>query len=86
MRVTTIAVVIGLVWIAIMTVTPIVHASIIGDFGIGYNQGKIDANSDWYAGRTMSDTCPYSGVSATYSAGYTAGYLWAWNGFSASQP
>lgn len=44
------------------------HASIIGDFGIGYNNGKSDA----YYGNG-DGTCP--GGSNSYCAGYHAGYV-----------
>ena len=44
------------------------HASIIGDFGIGYNQGKYDA----YYG-IGNGSCP--GGSNSYCAGYHSGYV-----------
>ena len=43
------------------------HASIIGDFGIGYNNGKIDA----YNGYAKAGCSAYS---YSYCAGYSAGY------------
>jgi hypothetical protein len=51
----------------------VVHASIIGDFGIGYQAGKNQAYSDWNGGYSQNDSCP-SGNSISYCSGYRVGY------------
>jgi hypothetical protein len=43
------------------------YASIVGDFGIGYQQGKVDAYDGY------SESCP-SGYSNSYCTGYHVGY------------
>lgn len=50
-----------------MTITS-AHASIIGDFGAGYQQGKNDAYYGYGDG-----SCPY-GYSNSYCVGYHTGY------------
>jgi len=58
----------------------------IDQYGQGYSQGKVDANSNWYGHGTMSDICPYSGISQAYIDGYKSGYDVAWTAFSAATP
>jgi hypothetical protein len=41
----------------------VVHASIIGDFGIGYQAGKNQAYSDWNGGYSQNDSCPGNSIS-----------------------
>ncbi|MFZ0513631.1 MAG: hypothetical protein WAM14_18640 [Candidatus Nitrosopolaris sp.] len=52
----------------------ITHASIIGDFGIGYQDGKNKAYNDFP--NTDDDTCPYAGYAGytSYCTGYIVGY------------
>jgi hypothetical protein len=49
----------------------VVHASIPGDFGMGYQAGKNQAYIDFPAG-TNNDACP--GGSISYCSGYVSGY------------
>jgi hypothetical protein len=49
----------------------VVHASIIGDFGTGYQAGKTQAYNDFQSG-TNDDSCP--GGSTSYCSGYVVGY------------
>ena len=62
-----------------------VHASIIGDFGIGYQAGKNQAYSDWNGGYSQNDSCP-SGNSISYCSGYTVGYDAEWGTLQQAQP
>jgi hypothetical protein len=62
-----------------------VHASIIGDFGIGYQAGKDQAYSDWNGGYSQNDSCP-SGNSISYCSGYTVGYDAEWGTLQQAQP
>jgi hypothetical protein len=62
-----------------------VHASIIGDFGIGYQAGKNQAYSDWNGGNSQNDSCP-SGNSISYCSGYTVGYDAEWGTLQQAQP
>jgi len=50
----------------------IVHASIIGDFGMGYQAGKTQAYNDFQSSAN-DDSCP-SGSSTSYCSGYVVGY------------
>jgi hypothetical protein len=62
-----------------------VHASIIGDFGIGYQAGKNQAYSDWNGGYSQNDSRP-SGYSLSYCSGYTVGYDAEWGTLQQAQP
>jgi hypothetical protein len=39
----------------------IAHASIIGDFGMGYQDDKNQAYNDWYQNNGEDSSCPRSG-------------------------
>jgi hypothetical protein len=39
----------------------VVHAYIIGDCAVGYQDGKNQAYSDFNAGRSLNDASPYYG-------------------------
>jgi hypothetical protein len=59
-----------------MMVVPIgiAHASIWGDLGIGYQDGKNQAYND-FSNHVYGDACPRDGIgTASYCAGYTLGY------------
>lgn len=69
------------------TMTGIAHASIIGDFGIGYQDGKNQAYNDWYQGNGEDSSCPRSGEgdSLSYCSGYAIGYNGEWGAFLQTQ-
>jgi hypothetical protein len=50
----------------------IVQASIIGDFDIGYQDGKNHGYNDFYAG--INDDSFPSGVGTSYCSEYVVGY------------
>lgn len=56
-----------------------VHASIWGDFGAGYQQGKNDAWNGY------SEHCP-DGYSNSYCAGYHTGYEFEYATLQQAQP
>ena len=71
---------IGLVSIAWVAVTPVVHASILGDTGRGYQDGKQAASDDFHAGRQFHDAPAGTTVIHfnLYEFWYQAGYDWEW--------
>lgn len=77
----TILAAIGLVAIAVISTTGSVHASIIGNFGAGYDQGKADAYNGY------SESCPYDfSNNFSYCTGYHAGYAQETFALNAAQP
>lgn len=73
---------IGLVAIvAAVSTVNMVHASTIGNFGAGYDQGKSDAYNRY------SESCPYDFSSNfAYCSGYHAGYAEESAALNAAQP
>jgi hypothetical protein len=66
----------------------VVHASIIGDCGVGYQAGKTQAYNDYHSGNAFSDGGPHYGEDGYFwwSACYQAGYDWEWGTLKQSQP
>ena len=72
-----------------MMVVPIgiAHATIWGDLGMGYQDGKNQAYNDWYHGNGEDSSCPRSGESnsLSYCSGYAIGYNGEWGAFLQTQ-
>jgi hypothetical protein len=85
----TILVLVGAVVSSMGVVGPVsrAYASILGNLGSGYDDGKQQAIADWNSGKTFNDSCPYDALTyVSYCAGYAAGYNVGWQSEKNLQP
>src|SRR5207247_9956465 len=65
----------------------VAYASILGDFGSGWNAGKSAAYRALYSGHQYDASCPTSYIDhKSYCTGYHSGYFEEWSALRGAHP
>jgi hypothetical protein len=70
---------------AISTITTSAQASIIGNFGSGWDDGKAAADTAYNSGQTYDSSCPRDFIdNISYCTAYHGGYYDEWSALKAA--